>query len=293
MSQVSVSSATAHGRSPWHVLRPVLVLGGFVAVWWALMTGVAQADSTPAHTPPHNLVDQIRSQAKAQQPSEHRATPVRDAVRRVHHDVKAQTSKATPKVRHQVREVVRPVTRTVSTVVDSTPLAPVVHQATGTIRTTTSKTLATTRALLAQTAAGPVVDPVIGAVEDTVKEAVERPESSTGQGNSHSKRHFTKAATTSFADLLSSAPGQQSESSAALQAGPSSDADQPLDGPRGAPPVHDPCASPSGSSSTSITPAGSTESSWLVMPSVLGDVRTWRLARLPGGPAYQPGSSPD
>ena len=62
MSQVSVCSATAHGRSSWRALRPVLVLGGFVAIWWALMTGVAQADSTPHHS----LVDQVRSQVKAQ-----------------------------------------------------------------------------------------------------------------------------------------------------------------------------------------------------------------------------------
>ena len=61
MSQVSACSATAHGRSPWRALRPVLVLGGFVAVWWALMTGVAQAESTPHHS----LVDQVRSQVKA------------------------------------------------------------------------------------------------------------------------------------------------------------------------------------------------------------------------------------
>ena len=84
MSQVSVCSATAHGRSPWRALRPVLLLGGFVAIWWALMTGVAQAESTPHHS----LVDQVRSEVKAQ----HHATPVRDVVRRVHHDVKAQTS---------------------------------------------------------------------------------------------------------------------------------------------------------------------------------------------------------
>ena len=105
MSQVSVCSATAHGRSPWRALRPVLLLGGFVAIWWALMTGVAQADSTPHH----HLVDHLRSQVQAQ----HHDTPVRDAVRRVHHDVKATTSKA----RHQVKESTRPVTRTVSTLV--------------------------------------------------------------------------------------------------------------------------------------------------------------------------------
>ena len=85
MVQVSVCPATADRRSQWRALRPVLILGGFVAVWWALMTGVAQADSTPHH----HLVDHLRSQVQAQ----HHDTPLRDAVRRTHHDVKATTGK--------------------------------------------------------------------------------------------------------------------------------------------------------------------------------------------------------
>jgi hypothetical protein len=276
MVQVSVCPATADRRSQWRALRPVLILGGFVAVWWALMTGVAQADSTPHH----HLVDHLRSQVQAQ----HHDTPLRDAVRRTHHDVKATTGK----VHHQARNTTRPVTRTVSTVVDSTPLAPVAAKATTTIRTTLSTTVATTRALVAKSAAGPVVD----AVEDAVKDAVENPESSTGQGNSHSPRHATKATDTLRAKLLSANFGQYSPTPDQAQA--STDADGPGHGPRGIPSLPDPCASPSGSgTSSSFTPVGITESSLLVMPRVLSDHHTWRLARLPVGPAYQPGSSPD
>src|SRR6478735_827884 len=112
MVQVSVFAATADRRSQWRALRPVLILGGFVAVWWALMTGVAQADSTPHH----HLVDHLRSQVQA----EHHDTPVRDAVRRVHHDVQATTAKAHHQARSTTRPVTRPLTRTVTRVADST-----------------------------------------------------------------------------------------------------------------------------------------------------------------------------
>ena len=159
MVQVSVCPATADRRSQWRALRPVLILGGFVAIWWALMTGVAQAESTPHH----HLLDHVRSQVQA----EHHATPVRDAVRRVHHDVRATTEK----VHHQARNTTRPVTHTVSAVLDRTPLAPVTTKATKTIRTTLSSTVATTRALVAKSAAGPVVGDRRGHGEGHSREA--------------------------------------------------------------------------------------------------------------------------
>jgi hypothetical protein len=276
MVQVSVCPATADRRSQWRALRPVLILGGFVAVWWALMTGVAQADSTPHH----HLVDHLRSQVQAQ----HHDTPLRDAVRRVHHDVQATTANA----HHQTRNTTRPVTRTVSGVVDSTPLAPATTKTTKAIRSTLTTTVATTRALVAKSTASPVVR----AVEDTVKDAVEKPESSTGQGNSHSPRHSAKAFASSLATYSSSFLGQHSATLDQPQA--STDTGGPGDGPRGIPTLPGPCSSPSGpGTSSSFTPVGITESSLLVMPRVLGDHHTWRLARLPVGPAYQPGSSPD
>jgi hypothetical protein len=279
MSQVSVSSTTASGRSSLHALRPVLVLGGFVAIWWALMTGVAHADSTP-----HHLLDSVGSQVKA-----HHETPVRDLVRRVHHDVKATTTRTTDQVRHQAK----PVTHTVAATVDSTPLAPVTTKVTKTVRTTVSDTVAKTRSLLAKTAAGPVLDIVDG----TVKTTVENAESSTLQGNSHFEGTVTKAlgkqlsetsATTSASTVKPSGGSVGTHRKLA-----SDDAGAPVDSPRGLPPVSDPCATPSGSSSISFAPVGITESSWLGTPSVLRDHRSWRLARLPGGPAYQPGCSPD
>jgi hypothetical protein len=253
----------------------MLLLGGFVAIWWALMTGVAQADSSP------HLVDTVRTQVKA-----HTDSPVRHLVQRAHHDVKASSSKATSNVRHQAR----PVGRTVVTVVKTTPVAQVATHATKTIRTTVSETVAKTRSLLTKTAASPVVD----GLQDAVKNTAGMPESSTGQGNSPISGSPAKASASSFANLFSSTLGHQSGAADGPdQATASTDASTPVTGPRGTPPVHDPCASPSGSSSSTFTPVGITESSLLVKPSVVRDLHTGRLARLPGGPAYDPGSSPD
>lgn len=272
MTQVSVCPATAERRSRWRALRPVLILGGFVAIWWALMTGVAQADSTPRQPG----LDVVKASVKGPD------VQVRDVVRRAHQDVKATTSKATSRVSHQARPVTRKVTERVAPIVNSAPIA---HQATRAIRTTVSDTVATTKELLRDTAAGPVVDTVDGLVENTI----EKPESSTGQGNSHSLRAAKKAA---IAELLTAFETDGVRSAITAQ---QHRATTPIDGdfPVPAPASPDPCASPSGSGSTSFTPVGISESSLLVMPSVVRDLRTWRLARLPVGPAYQPGSAPD
>src|SRR4051812_6640440 len=101
--QISGDGTTAGERSFQHALRLLLILGGFVAIWWALMTGVAHAESTPQHASHHGL-DVLRASAKA-----HHPTPVRDLVRRVHHDVEATTAQAhqtTSHVSHQARPVV-------------------------------------------------------------------------------------------------------------------------------------------------------------------------------------------
>src|SRR5436190_23742707 len=96
MSQVSGSSATAYGRSVWRVLRPAVVLGGFVAVWWALTTGVPHADTSP-----HGLANSVRHAVKAHHSSHiSHSSPVRDLARRVHHDARSTSSKVVSPVRH-------------------------------------------------------------------------------------------------------------------------------------------------------------------------------------------------
>jgi hypothetical protein len=281
MHQVSVCPATAVRRSQWHALRPVLILGGFIAIWWALMTGVAHAESTPHHS----LVDQVGSQLKVQHHSSH---PVREVIRRVHHDVRTTTS---TKVGHQVAETTEttaPVTRSVSTVTDSTPLAPV-----------TTKVIKTVHTALSQTVEGTVQNPVL----DTATGTVGTLESSTVQGDSHSQHHAMKALPSSLSELLSPTTVQQSGSSTAPDrnrasthiGGPLNDPQNgPLNGPlNGTPTLLDPCSSPSGSGSSPYTPVGITESSTLMVPTVLRDHHTWSLARPHGGPADKPSSSPD
>lgn len=275
MSQVSGTPATAYGRSTWRVLRPVLMLGGFVAVWWALSTGVAHADG------PQGLGDTVRAATKAQHSS-----PVRDVVRGAHHEAKPTTTK----VRHQAE----PVSRAVSSVVDSTPIAPVTSEVRETVRSTVSETVEKTRSVLTKTTSKPAGDKVRAAV----KKSAPKPQSSTQQGNSRSERASKKPSTAASPTLTFATPGQQATSSAltssaAADSQASIEAEPPLESPGGTLPVHDPCASPSGSGSTSTTPVGITESPTFVMPAVLRDLPTWRLARLPGDPAYQPGSSPD
>lgn len=280
VSQVSVCSATAPGWSSRHALRPVLILGGFIAIWWALMTGVAQADTD--HAPRHQGLEAVRTTAKAH------LAPVRDAARRVHHEAKATTSRASAPIRHQVRPATKPITKTVTSVVSSTP---VLEKATRTISATVSDTVATTHELLGETVASPIAD----VADEVVKDAVENGESSTGQGNSHPLRHQASDAANTFAGLLASTSGAGRTTSASTDGeAVSTTGDRPANGPPGAPTLPDPCTSPSGSgSSSSFAPAGVIESSLLVTPSVHRDLRSWRLARLPGGPAYEPGSSPD
>ena len=273
--QSSGDGTAAGERTSRHALRALLVLGGFVAIWWALMAGVAQADSAP-----HHLLDQVRSQV----PTKHHEAPVRDALGRAHHDVRATTQQ----VRHEVSNTTRPVARTASTMVGSTPLAPVATKATQTIRTTLSTTVATTRALVAKSDESPVVT----TIDETVRDAIVNPESSTGQGNSHSPRHSPKAIRTAPAEHTSSVLAQHSVAPDRAQA--STPIDAPGNGPLRTPSLPGPCSSPSGSgTSSSSTPVGITESSFSVTPTVLRDHHMWRLARLPVGPAYQPGSSPD
>ncbi len=296
MSQVSVFPTTAHGRSSWRALRPLLLLGGFVALWWALMTGVAQADSSPKH-----LVDHVRSQVTTAH-HDTAKSPVREVVRRVHHEVKTTATKTTSTVRQQTK----PVTRSVSTVVEKTPVVraakPAVHEVEKTVRSSVADTVEKTRSVLSKTLAGPVVDGVVDAADSTVETA----ESAALQGDSPSPSHSAKSSTpsatsttsttstTTTTDLAALASGEHPDSSEAPSGERAShDADAPVDGPAGTPPVHDPCASPSGSSTTSTTPAGITESSTIVMPQVGHDLHVGRLARLLDGPAYEPGSSPD
>src|SRR3954452_16115224 len=188
MDSVSGCPVSAARRTPRIALRPVLILGGLVAVWWALMAGVAHADGGPRR---HHLVHQVPSPVAAERADarhegrEHRARPgqeasVGKALRRTHHVVEA-TQVAS--VMHETAvPVTRTVARTASTAVDATSVAPAAKRAVATIGVTVSKTVGTARALVTQTPAGPAV----GSVGSTVDQSVKSAESSTSQGKSRS-----------------------------------------------------------------------------------------------------------
>src|SRR4051794_18393492 len=105
MAQVTLGTVTADRRSPRRALRLLLVLGGFAALWWVLMTGTAQADSGPRH---HELRDTLRTATA----TVHRAAPVteRHAVRRVVHATHATVARTSEAV-HAVRRGTAPVTK--------------------------------------------------------------------------------------------------------------------------------------------------------------------------------------
>ena len=205
-----VAPTTAEKRSRWHALRPWLLLGGFVAVWWVLSTGTAQADSTPRlhlvervsgltqATPVRHLADHGH-QVKAT--AHHAATPVRDRVKTVSHVTHSTVTVAATSVREvtdgQLPSIVK------------TPMTKLTRKATST-------------------------------VGDAVPNVVPMPESSTTQGDSaHRGSNNDSAAesfstvssrstTTAFLDTLEVTPIAFASRTAAALGGPFSG---PLDAP--------------------------------------------------------------
>ncbi len=306
MTQVPVHAVAADRRSALRALRPLLLLGGFLAVWWVLMSGIAHADDH------HELVGQVRSTAahttaKVHAPSRPQARPDRPAPRQ--HEVKTNIGKTASHLHQQAKQATRTVTHTpaetVTAVTESTPATPVVHDAvrtarknvTDTVRKALADTVEKTRGLVQDTAAGPAVDAAQDEVSSTVAQTLD---SSAQRGSSPSGHADRTLARTSVTGLPS--PWLSATLPTAATAGPGQGVgaqatgrdDAPAPGPSGTPAPNDPCTSGSASgSSSSFTPAGLTESSLLVLPAVLADRNVWRLSRRPAGPAYQPGSSPD
>lgn len=296
MSQVPVRSEAACGRSPRRALRPLLLLGGFVALWWALMTGVAQAEDAPDRG---SVLGQVVSQVTANPVTANpgKANPVQaDPVKPVRGAVSTVT--------HEVHKAVEPVTKQVAAEVHHTP----------TVRTVTTTVSQTTHQVLDVTPAKPVADAVDAVVVKTVDEVVdgavtgpvEKPQSSVLPENSphlqpqehvsgKSPENTSAASHTRYdAHVLEAAEMSMQVSPGTDPAQTAPRGGSPLDGPGVDLALTAPCASSSGSvSSSSPTPGAITESSCLTVPTAAFEVHPWRQARLPGGPAYPPTSSPD
>lgn len=279
MAQVTLGKVAADRRPVLPVLRPLLVLGGFVALWWILMTGSAQAASGPDHD--HDLRDTLRSVTS----TVHRAAPVTKtpAVRRVSHEARSTVS-----------HVARPALAPVRSIVAATPAAPVVKQATTSVRETTVAIVDVVSAAPSASAVEPATGTLQNALPTRIPPSILNVESSTLTGESPStptdraipgaQPEFALQVPSSAASTPSiTAPAQSLEH-------PRSPSPQ---GPFTNPTSSERCPSSSGSGSTTPLPAGFHELSFLVGPSVGADRHPWRLALRSGGPSHLPGCSPD
>jgi hypothetical protein len=268
MNQDVVSPATAEKRSRRHALRPWLLLGGFVAVWWILSTGTAQADSAPRL---HLHVAESASGLK-------HAAPVKHLADRGH--------QVTRKATHHAATPVRDDTKTIS------------HATRTTVQATTTSIDEVAHGQAPTIVALPVtklVDTAHNTVGDAVPSMVKLSESSTTQGDSASNRSTAKTATETFSTAVSST--SKSFFDDTLEVFPIAFAGrtagalgQPFQAPASAP----------GQSPVSVSLAlsfllliGLAGAFSLRNRSALQRSRMWRLARLPGGASYDPGSSPD
>jgi len=267
MNQDLVSPATAAKRSRRHALRPWLLLGGFVAVWWILATGTAQADSAPRH---HLQVTETVSALT-------HATPVRHLADRGHQVTRQTTHHANAVVKHPV----------------------------ATVRHTTRAAVAATTESIRQVTSGHlptiVVKPVsslAGTAHSTVGDAMPSvaslPESSTTQGDSAAHHSDATSIAESFAAAAPSSSTAFDDTFevfpiafAARTAGALGQPFQaPADGPTDAP-VSVTMAL------TSLLLIGLVGALAFTRRSGLQRSRMRRLARLPGGVFFEPGSSPD
>lgn len=260
MNQDLVSPATAEKRSRRHALRPWLLLGGFVAVWWILSTGTAQADSTP------RLHLHVAETASGLQ----HGTPVRHLADRGHHVVTTVRHPAET-VSHATRTTVEVTTKSLSEV--SNGQVPTIVK------------LPVTK----------VVDTAHSTVGDAVPSMVSLPESSTTQGDSAAHHSVAKPAAESSAAAAAPITAKAFDDTfevfpIAFAARTAGALGQPFQAPAKAPtqsPVSVTMAL------TSLLLIGLVGALVFTNRSKLQRSRMRRLARLPGGVFFEPGSSPD
>lgn len=272
-------ASSGHGRRVW---RPVLLLGGFVLLWW-LMAGVSQASEGPGG----GLESLTRAQSAT---STVRAATTES---RAEHRLGRVTQRATSPLR-PVAAVAKEVTRSVTRIV---PVEPVVSSSTDIVRGAVSD--------VRRTLVRPRKSPPAPTPQAEPKPAAE-PESAVQQGKTSAPRRTASTARTSTVRTstdnrrATSAPGT-ADTSVVTPAPPTerttptatlsaSQSQRPLDLPTGTPTA--PCVVPGTSVSISLTWALGTEATILRIPA--GQTpRTQQRAPLPDGPFSAPGCSPD
>ena len=132
MGQATVT-ATTDIRRWFSALRPLVLLGGFVLVWWFLMTGAAQANGGPDGGSPTPPVARRGTVERVVHHPAPRSAPA-DKARQQH---RAPVAHVTQAVRQRVDTVVSPVTAPVVSVAEHTVennVKPVTTRTTDTVR---------------------------------------------------------------------------------------------------------------------------------------------------------------
>ena len=284
MGQVTASGVTADRRLPLRALRAFLLLGGFLVLWWCLLTGTAQAVEGPGRGPgdaPRGLAGAVSDLADR---------PGHSAVER---DRRGPQMAA--KLAQAVRHHAAPVTTLAERTVEKATTEPVVAEATATVRSTVTEVVEGTRSTIETTVERTPLASVVAPEGDDSETLPFDGESSTEQGETPSKQTPKGTATSAAAAMLASG-------AAATAADPSTTGQDraelwsPADHEQ-----NDSIPTSSWSPSATATQSGGGASAASDV-SGTGPVRTpattacasWSSAeRLPAGPAYPPASSPD
>jgi hypothetical protein len=257
-------AATTDIRRVLRALRPLGALGGFVLVWWCLMTGAAQADSA----------------------TQHGLASARPFAGHVQHRHQA--------VRHHVDRVLSAPRVTVH----QNPAAPIARVATATVRTHATQVVKNTRPAMA---AAPVV-PTLSTPEKLLQAEQPVRESSTGQGetrSSHAKSHdrTERIATTSSGMSTDAAEGLTAPAGTTLagadRAAPSSPAGEGSGSTARTGSASSGASTQPGTGTGTGTGAVVTGNGLRLVAPTAHTSSTSLAVRHCAGPTYPPGSSPD
>lgn len=281
-------AATTDTRRWLHALRPVLMLGGFLLAWWFLMTGTAQA----ADHEEHGLGTTTRALAGTVHGHHDRPTQrTVEVERRAPHSAAAKVTQA---VRHHAAPVVTMAERTV----ERTATQPLVKTATDTVRSTVTEVVDGTRSTLDATPLGSALVPDLDEVDQLDQNLSIVGESSTLLEETRSKhstgRPATSVSSTQFAlgtgsvaaDAIVLTHGEDRVSSPAVQL--------PADHVPGVPGLTGSTGAVSAQSGSGAgTATDASETGLVHSPATATSSSSSSAERLPAGPAYPPGSSPD
>jgi len=302
MGQATVT-ATPDERRWFSALRPLVLLGGFVLVWWFLMTGAAQADGGPDG----GLADTARKATGAVDRVVDRPAP--RSVPRSAPDHKAEQHRAPVAhvmraARQRVDTVVSPVTAPVVSVTEhavENNVKPVTTRTTEAVRSTVRKVVRDVRSGVEN---GSAVVPELNPHELQLP-PLKVGESSSRVGETRSGETRDKEFRTALPMLPAAGVVTALASPAAAfdvaprttaTSGPDMAVPTPVDG------VHrDGSASPADHDGASSVPSGNggllaadqNAEALVSTPSASTTSTVTSVDRLPAGPAYPPASSPD